>query len=236
MTREGRRHPSNGIWLCQNCAKLVDNDAEQFPEDTLRVWKLRAETEALAAIGKSAGRATRTAYIDLQRLLVNSQTRGVALAKVVAEVLVAAKEAKIDDLASFCEQEILGWRDEKHATPPPYRFAGVFISLNEINLKYYGWGGNAATIFSEIRSNPSEFSPFRILFTQPVAELEALSANGDAKTLLFFRSTIGELGLKSEQPTTPIFVYGPGSTFSTLMERLRAELTRRLIEAIRHET
>jgi hypothetical protein len=145
MTREGRRHPSNGIWLCQNCAKLVDNDAEQFPEDTLRVWKLRAETEALAAIGKSAGRATRTAYIDLQRLLVNSQTRGVALAKVVAEVLVAAKEAKIDDLASFCEQEILGWRDEKHATPPPYRFAGVFISLNEINLKYYGWGATRRT-------------------------------------------------------------------------------------------
>jgi hypothetical protein len=29
----------NGIWLCQNCAKLVDNDPARFTIELLRAWK-----------------------------------------------------------------------------------------------------------------------------------------------------------------------------------------------------
>lgn len=29
LTQDGRRSPDNGIWLCQNCGKLVDNDAKR---------------------------------------------------------------------------------------------------------------------------------------------------------------------------------------------------------------
>ena len=52
---EERRHADNGIWLCQNCAKLVDNDADRFPSTLLREWKARAEKDALSRIGKTAG-------------------------------------------------------------------------------------------------------------------------------------------------------------------------------------
>jgi len=54
FTSEERRHPDNGIWLCQNCAKLIDNDASQFPERLLRAWKTMAEHRALTLIGKTA--------------------------------------------------------------------------------------------------------------------------------------------------------------------------------------
>jgi hypothetical protein len=54
LTSEGRRQPDNGIWLCQTCAKLVDNDASQFPEGLLRAWKTMAEHRALTSIGKTA--------------------------------------------------------------------------------------------------------------------------------------------------------------------------------------
>ena len=54
LTSEERRHANNAIWLCQNCAKLVDNDQTMFPELTLRRWKMIAEAEALAMIGKTA--------------------------------------------------------------------------------------------------------------------------------------------------------------------------------------
>ena len=61
LTPEQRRHANNGIWLCQTCGKLVDNDATLFPVDTLRAWKQRAENEALSRIGKTAVVAGSTA-------------------------------------------------------------------------------------------------------------------------------------------------------------------------------
>lgn len=54
MSAEQRRHASNAIWLCQNCAKLVDNDEELFTSSLLQRWKRGAEAEAHLAIGKTA--------------------------------------------------------------------------------------------------------------------------------------------------------------------------------------
>jgi len=54
LSSEERRQPDNGIWLCPNCAKLIDNDASRFPEDVLRAWKTIAEDRALTSIGKTA--------------------------------------------------------------------------------------------------------------------------------------------------------------------------------------
>ncbi len=52
LTPEERKHPDNAIWLCQTCAKLVDNDPIQFPEILLRSWKAEAEAKALNSIGR----------------------------------------------------------------------------------------------------------------------------------------------------------------------------------------
>lgn len=46
LAPEARRHPDNGIWLCQNCAKLVDNDPAAYPVALLRAWKQGAEETA----------------------------------------------------------------------------------------------------------------------------------------------------------------------------------------------
>jgi hypothetical protein len=53
LTAEQRSSAWNGVWLCQNCAKLVDNDASMFPEDLLRAWKTIREHNALHTIGKT---------------------------------------------------------------------------------------------------------------------------------------------------------------------------------------
>jgi hypothetical protein len=54
LSSEERRHPDNGIWLCQTCAKLIDNDPSRFTEKLLRAWKEIAEDRALRSIGKTA--------------------------------------------------------------------------------------------------------------------------------------------------------------------------------------
>ena len=51
---EERSGPSNGIWLCQNHGKMVDNDPARFTVDLLREWKATAEAEAKNRIGKTA--------------------------------------------------------------------------------------------------------------------------------------------------------------------------------------
>jgi hypothetical protein len=53
FSSETRSHPSNGIWLCQTCAKLADNDPDRFTEEALRGWKLQAERAAFVRLGKT---------------------------------------------------------------------------------------------------------------------------------------------------------------------------------------
>ena len=62
-----RAHPSNGIWLCQSCAKLADNDVPRYTEEVLRGWKQEAERAAFARLGKTYG------SFDRRDLWLNSE-------------------------------------------------------------------------------------------------------------------------------------------------------------------
>jgi hypothetical protein len=57
LTSEERSGIDNAIWLCQNCAALIDRDDIRFTVELLRSWKLRAERAAATAL--SAGSAFR---------------------------------------------------------------------------------------------------------------------------------------------------------------------------------
>jgi hypothetical protein len=59
LTPAQRRSIENGIWLCQTCAKLVDNDEIRYPTSLLREWKGLAESRAIRAIEEGA-RPSRT--------------------------------------------------------------------------------------------------------------------------------------------------------------------------------
>jgi hypothetical protein len=50
ITSDERKSASNGIWLCQTCAKLVDSDEQRYTVDILRRWKTISETAALRAL------------------------------------------------------------------------------------------------------------------------------------------------------------------------------------------
>lgn len=46
MSPEERASADNGIWLCENCAKLVDSDASGHSVNLLKEWKQTAEAAA----------------------------------------------------------------------------------------------------------------------------------------------------------------------------------------------
>jgi hypothetical protein len=54
LSPEERSHQSNSIWLCQTCAKLIDNDVDRFPVSLLVQWKTEAETSAFSTIGRTS--------------------------------------------------------------------------------------------------------------------------------------------------------------------------------------
>ena len=52
MTPEQRSSIYNGIWLCQNCAKLIDSDTNTYTIELLHQWKEEAENFANQNIGR----------------------------------------------------------------------------------------------------------------------------------------------------------------------------------------
>lgn len=50
LTSEERGSIDNGIWLCGNCATLIDRDPAKYSEDLLRGWKQLAEIESAARL------------------------------------------------------------------------------------------------------------------------------------------------------------------------------------------
>lgn len=50
MSSSQRSSISNGIWLCETCAKLIDTDAAKYTPTELRDWRERAEAKAHSAL------------------------------------------------------------------------------------------------------------------------------------------------------------------------------------------
>lgn len=50
LSSDERKSPANGIWLCQDCAKLVDNDGNRYTVEVLQHWKAVSESAALRSL------------------------------------------------------------------------------------------------------------------------------------------------------------------------------------------
>lgn len=76
LSLEERYSPENGIWLCQNCAKLVDNDPARFSVATLKKWKSLAELWTQSILGKPELGANQASTAPETELLVAAADAG----------------------------------------------------------------------------------------------------------------------------------------------------------------
>ena len=103
LTPEQRGSTSNGIWLCQNCAKLIDSDIHRYNVELLRQWKEKAEKNAFAAISTSKSNEDRdkivSSFIDEldQEFLQSLELPNDDIDAVVQGI----RKAAIDDLAAY---------------------------------------------------------------------------------------------------------------------------------------
>jgi len=54
MTREQRRAPENGIWMCRTHGELIDDDEVRFAVTLLKQWRKRAERRAAIVQAKNS--------------------------------------------------------------------------------------------------------------------------------------------------------------------------------------
>jgi hypothetical protein len=71
LSPEQRADSSNGIWLCQTCAKLIDNDPIRFSRAVLEGWKRAAERLAAVKLtqGRNSGNASQPGYAKIEHLM-----------------------------------------------------------------------------------------------------------------------------------------------------------------------
>jgi hypothetical protein len=56
MTDAARAEITNSIWLCRNCHKLIDSDAQRFTSDLLFAWREEHEKYILSELGSTTDR------------------------------------------------------------------------------------------------------------------------------------------------------------------------------------
>lgn len=64
LSADARSSIDNGIWLCQNHAKAIDDDPQQFPESLLLAWREEAERVAREEVGVPAGEAPHLVKVE----------------------------------------------------------------------------------------------------------------------------------------------------------------------------
>ena len=89
----------NGIWLCQNCAKLIDSDVARYSVRTLLQWKSDAEHKALVMLRSGVGASDSSLNLALPQL--DSPDSLLAFAN--TSIVRVGRDAEIRELRAFLE-------------------------------------------------------------------------------------------------------------------------------------
>lgn len=101
MSSADRKAAGNGIWLCQNCGKLIDSDVKGHPIDLLREWKKAATQRALAALAGGHATPLSTTVPDDEADLQFTRALSLPAADDLESVTRRMLEAAAVDIATF---------------------------------------------------------------------------------------------------------------------------------------
>jgi hypothetical protein len=90
LSNEKRQSIENGIWLCQNCGKLIDNDPARYTVELLKRWKVLAEETTRVEIeGAATGQESKRGadlILDWRKIEIRSERHEYSLALSVHNV------------------------------------------------------------------------------------------------------------------------------------------------------
>ncbi len=174
---------------------------------------------------------------DISTLLGKIQSRVVPLSKCITESLEIAHKVNNPSLERFCRNELTGWTKEKvDKYPddyPTYRQVEAFISASKINLQYLGWGGISSNIFDYMRSDKENFIPTKLPIPGSVSIIESNIPTIDPqKGILTKDARLKDLLPDTNTPDIPMFIYLRADSYINVLESIRTELTKRLLDLL----
>jgi hypothetical protein len=207
-------------------------DGHTYPanEEVIRLWV----TEQSAAKEKSPGEEGPPIIDDL---LSKIHSRTIPLSQCFVEALTIASRVGDHNLESFCRHELNGWNEEElMKESPSYRRLEAYLSLEKVNTSYLGWI-SAEDIMNFMMRNPDRFTLMRLAFAQPISKIEAaLPSDAKRDYLATITMPLTEFIPKSKIPKSvdpdraSAFAYATNSSILSLIESIRVELSRRLLE------
>lgn len=174
---------------------------------------------------------------DISNLISRTQNRNIPLSQSITEALELALKMKNSILESFCRKELTGWRqgkiDRKEDKIPTYRLIETFVSpIAQINLQYFGWGGNVSNIFDYMRRESEYFFPSKIFVPDSISEIESKIHIDSQKGIMTITMKQKDFIPNSDQPDLPVFVYFRPNSYLNVLESIRVELIKRLLDLL----
>lgn len=213
-----------GIW--RKGSTLIRHGDEVAVASFSEMVLMRREKERLHASPEIATRVS--------DLLSKVQSTSVPLSQCVAEVLALAREVGHSTLQHICLKELRGWEikdmDENSPYRPTYRLIEVYVGANPINMEFVGFGNASNTI--EFLRHAKEFSAAKLLMGEPLSHIEAKAPPNPAKSIGSLQTKLGVVNPKAKKPDTRVYLYFSPFTSMNIIQAVRTELTKYLIELL----
>ncbi|MBW1793087.1 MAG: hypothetical protein JRF30_05700 [Deltaproteobacteria bacterium] len=199
----------------------------------IRFVKKSAREKAIRFCARSARTSRSGPQHDyVADLITKIQSRTVPLSQCMAEAYRLAKSKKITSLEEFCAGELTGWYGDRLKNYyPKYRLAQVYAGINrQINMQYFGWDGTSSNVMDFIKRDTDNFKPTKLLFAQPLSELEAKIPSDLSNKIISLTMRACDFIPDTENPNIPIYVYASTQAYVNILEGIRNELTIRLMD------
>ena len=172
---------------------------------------------------------------EVSELVAKVQGKQIPLSQCIAEALPLGRKYGDEKLIEFCKNELMGWerrkipKDDSHN----YRLIEVFCSpLAKINPQYFGWGESASNMFSYMEEHPDEFFPRKMFATQPISVLEQNMPPDPQKYFLSWAQPMTDFIPDSSIRDGKVFCYARANAYESLIEAVRTELTKKLLNLL----
>jgi hypothetical protein len=171
---------------------------------------------------------------SISQLISKIQSNKYPLSQCIAESIGLAKKHSNNRLRQFCENELTGWDNDKfeiyEGGRPIYRQIELFVSIGQdINPNYIGWGNDMNCAIDYMRKNPKEFIPLKAIMTHPISIIEKIPDNADKK-IVSIRLPAAMFSNEPGFSKINVNAYGSSSEWIRLIEAIKTELTKLLLE------
>jgi len=211
-----------------NLGTGVVSSAHTIREVSQLIAKIHARTEPLAAsIASALHLAAAMGDVELQSFceceLAGYGHRGLEPDSEVFAAIQRILSVKTDNIRHIKE------REQQEAVE--HRRIQFYISIGqEIDINYFGSGANAITYMER---HPKEFVPARMIYPNPISEVERQAARANAMALVHIEQPARVLSPNMKAPDMPVHFYASGDCFSKLVDTVRTELTAKLLRHAR---